>query len=456
MRRFWLVLVTVLVFLAGCSTLADGTVTPVRPVVLPTASNRDLPVTYTPESTAVFVTPTPRPTLTAAPPTETPVNFAETAVELRYRIPAIGLDRRLQGTFGSQIIFADEASGLILQRSNQGLVLLELQQVLPGLTLEPLPEGCDTCVYLEYALAASGETGAGWLQDPILLASVENLLAVVLGPHFPPDTLVGLRRSASPYAPAHTIALTTDGQVWVWLATEAEISEPLPETAVADIRSALENLELDALAGSYETNCPGVPLESLSLVKGTEAITIDIACPEYTLPDTLLPLYLPLDMALSAKLEAAGSVVSSRPPAGFPLTALLDYKRSDGARLTVYEDGLTLAQDAATAVYTTTLSSSQIISLTTPLLESGLVNPGLTTFFSEDEPEGASLLLVRGPLGVLDGRWVGTETAVIDLDALLDQLIGLESATPEATTSPGATASPEMTPTLEVGVTPTP
>ncbi len=430
--------------LAGCATPATGTPTPDRPVVLPTVGSRELPVTFTPVSTAVFITPTPQPTLTAPVPTETPINFAETAVELRYRIPALGLDRRLQGTFGSQIIFADETTGLLLQRSNQTRVLLELQQVLPTLALTPLPENCDTCVYLEYALTASGETGAGWLQDPVLLASVENLLSVVLGPHFPPNTIVGLRRSASPYAPAHTIALTADGQVWTWLATEAEVAAPLPETAVPNLRSALQNLDVDALSNSYETNCPGVPVESLTLVQNGTTATIAISCPEFTLPTPLLPLYLPLNQALSDKLDAAGDAVSTRPPAGFPLTAVLDYKRADGARLTLFQDGLTRAE--ATAVYTTTLSTSQIISLTTPLLDSGLVNPGLTTFFGEEAPEGATTLLLRGPEGVLDGRWVGMETAVAELDALLDQLLGLESTSP----------TPATTPTTAVQVTPTP
>lgn len=433
--------------LAGCATPATGTPTPHRPVVLPTVGSRELPVTFTPVSTAVFMTPTAQPTLTAAPaPTLTPQNFAETAVELRYRIPALGLDRRLQGTFGSQIIFADETAGLILQRSNQGLVLLELQQVLPTLELTPLPENCDTCVYLEYTLTASGETGAGWLQDPVLLASVENLMAVILGPHYPPNTLVGLRRSASPYAPAHSIALTADGQVWTWLATEAEVERPLPETAVPNLRLALQSLYLDTLANSYETNCPGVPLESLTLVQNGTTAIIAISCPEFTLPTTLLPLYLPLNQALSDKLDAAGDAVSTRPPAGFPLTAVLDYKRADGARLTLFQNGLARAEEVTTAVYTTTLSTAQIISLTTPLLDSELVNPGLTTFFGEDGPAGASSLLLRGPSGVLDGRWVGSETAVAELDALLDQLLGLERPTP----------TPATTPTTTVEVTPTP
>lgn len=449
MKIFWLVLAVSVLFLAGCGKAENGTPTSSQVVVIPTMVTRELPVTFTPRGTPVPVSPTPRPTITLPPATGTPTNFGDTAVELRYRIPALGLDRRLQGTIGSQIIFADEATGRLLQRNNQGMILLELQQVLPTLQLEPLPENCAGCVYLAYELPITGVSGEGWLQDPVLLASVENLLAVVLGPHFPPDTIVGLRRSASPYAPAQSFALTASGQVWSWLATEGEIDEPGAETAVSDLRAALNNLDPDTLAASYSTTCPGVPLETLYLTQEEQTTTIAIACPEYTLPAPLLPLYLILDDAMAIKLAASAPAGPPRPPAGFPLAALLDYKRADNTRLTLYLDGTTVAAAGGTAVFTTTLSAAEIISLTTPIIESGLVRPGLATFFNPAESGEFALLLVRGPQGVLDARWVGSETAVAALDDLLDRLLGSGtlpiSAAETPTTTP--TAMPTATPT---------
>ncbi len=430
-------LISLLLFLlAGCGAARTGT-----PATLPAATSSYavtvaasplpaapvLPPTFTPPVRATLVTATPLPTPTRPAPTSTPVNFADTAVELRYRIPAIALDRRLQGTMGSQIIFADETVGRLLQRSNQGMILLELQQVLPALALQSVPEGCDTCVWLAYNLPVSGVSGEGWLQEPVLLASVENLLAVVLGPHFPPGTVIGLRRSASPYAPAQTIALTASGETWLWLATEGQIDAPQTgtETAVAPtpLLTTLQALELDSLANNYTTTCPGVPQETLYLNQGEQTITIAIACPEFTLPAPLLSLYLPLDAALKAKLAASVSDAPVRPPAAFPLAALLEYRRADGTRLTLYEDGQLVAMMRETAVFTTTLSASEIISLTAPLLESGLLKPGLASFLTPPESEPYSLLLLRGPQAVLDARWTGTKTAVAPLDELLEQLL---------------------------------
>lgn len=415
--------------LAGCDaarTAAPATVPASTPLSAATVAASPLPAapalppTFTP-SAATAVTPTPLPTSTRPVPTNTPVNFADTAVELRYRIPAIALNRRLQGNFGSQIIFADETSGQLLQRSNQGMILLELQQVLPALALQPVPDGCDACVWFSYNLPVSGISGEGWLQEPVLLASVENLLAVVLGPHFPPETIIGLRRSASPYAPAQTIALTATGETWVWLATEQEIEAPLRQEEA--ITAVLQSLALNSLAASYTTTCPGVPQETLYLQQGEQTVTIAIACPEFTLPAPLLPLYLPLDAALNAKVATNSTDAPPRPPAAFPLAALLDYKRADGARLTLYGDGVLVAAMQETAVFTATLSATEILSLTTPLLESGLLQPGLTSFLTPPESEPYSLLLLRGPQAVLDARWTDTKTAVAPLDDLLNQLL---------------------------------
>ncbi|MCA9971204.1 MAG: hypothetical protein KC425_13355 [Anaerolineales bacterium] len=447
--------------LAACAQLpatpaVDGTAVPSAAAVLPTGSVRELPVTFTPAATAAPVSPTPLPTPTAAGPTATPIDFDETAVELRYAIPALGLDRRLQGNISSQIIYADETVGLFLQRRNQSAVLLELQQVLPDMTLEPVPEGCDTCVEVSYDLPLSGEARSGWLQDPVLLASIENLLASVLGPHFPPETRAGLRRSASPYAPAHTVALTADGNAWVWLATDAEVLAAPLETAVPGLDALLAGLDLAAVPPTLTASCAGVPLETLVIGSGEETAVVEIACPEFTLPTTLLPLYLALDGLAAPRLAALAG--PEPPPAGFPLTALLDYRRADGARLTLYRDGLARAAGAAGEVVTTTLGAAEVISLTTGLVDGGFVALGLTSF--GDDVEGTSQLLVRGAGGVYDARWEGAETAVSAVDALLDGLLETAVA-PEviepqpAETPPDASPSPAAdTPTPAASPTP--
>lgn len=456
----WLFLFPILIFLGGCSAPPPGTATPPPPAPAVTRAAPALPPTFTPLP-GERPSATPRPTASPAPTSdETPIPFDETAVELRYLIPAISLERRLQGNVASQIIFVDETTGRGLQRSNQAGVLLELQQALPELELPPVPEGCERCVNVSYQLPLSDLADEGWMDDPVLLASVENLMAAVLGPHFPPGTILGLRRSASPYAPAHTVALTEEGQLWLWLATEAEIDEPLAVTAVApDLPAQLQALSLDELESSYQADCPGVPRETLLLNPGGGPLDlaeetgrqIAIACPAFTLPSTLLPAYAPLDDLLADKLaEVEGP---PRPPDGFPLTALLDYRRADGARLTIYQDGLVQAEGINTPVLSDTIPAGQAISLTTSLIEAEAVQPGLTSFGPEEaEGEGTvaaprSRLLVRGPGGVYDAAWRGGNTAVAPVEALLAALLP-EAINPELTPTVAPTATVTITPTV--------
>lgn len=399
----------VLLWLTGCSTPRVATPTRANPVVYPTFTTRELPVTYTPIATAMPITPTPLPPPTSAVATDTPIPFDKTVVELRYTIPALGLERRLQGNISGQIIFFDETTSAGYERSNQTAVLLELQQVLPTLTLSPPPTDCPDCVLVSYSLPLSAQSGEGWLQEPTLLASIENIMAVTLGAHFPPQTVVGLRRSASAYAPAQTIALTADGQLWLWLATEGQIAPPLTgETAVSPLLSALANTSTDTLRNSYVVNCAGgPPIETLYLLSPNTAAPylIDIGCPEFALPTTLLPLYLALDDPLATKLATLAG--PPRPPAALPLAGLLDYRRPDGARLTLYADGRAVVQMAGTAVYSTTLLATDILSLTNSLTQSGLLQPGLTSFQNSGDETATPTwhLLVRTADGVLDARW---------------------------------------------------
>ena len=436
---------------------------------------QDQPVVSVGEATAVIVPPTftplspeerlmtiePQVTVTqrAIPTvaTNTPIPFGETAVELHYRIPAIGLDRRMQGNISSQIIIADELTGDIIKRDNQSGVLIELQQTLPNLVLEPLPENCLECVYISYDLPFADLSGEGWFKDPAILASIDNYLTLSLGPHFPPNTVMGLRRNASPYAPAHTIAILEDGSQYSWLATDYELDAP--STVAPSILETLNLLDLEQLGTQYEVTCPGAAAEMLFLYNGETSRWILINCPEYALPTSLLPIYKAIDGALAEKLLASDAV-EARPPALFPLDALLQYNRVDGAQLTIFDDSTAIAVSPANETITTTLSSTAVLSLTTSLIDSNQLKLGLTSFSAETSDSGnegetptprppRSILLVRGPDGVYDGFW--DETANVPLLATLNELLTelfgetLEEAIDETPTA--GTPDPEATET---------
>ena len=395
------------------------------------------------------------PTWTPAPgrpqATEVPVatiNFSDPVIQLEYKIPTLGLDRRLEGNISSQIAVIDQLRQLTVQRSNQGNILLELQQTLPQIGLSPLPDGCDACVYLQYELPLAQESREGWLQDPVIIASLDNYMSISVGPHFPPDTLVGLRRNASPYYPAHTVAFTADGRVYTWLATEAQVAQPV--TTSLPISATLADLPLEQLSDRYVVDCVVEPVEVLHMATTADPLEIIIRCPAYSLPAPLLPLYLQLDEILAAKL-ASYTEGPPRPSPDFPLDALLDYKRLDGNRLTLFADGQITVQNTSQVIFTGTITTTNMISLTTDLLASGQLQPGLTTFLDDDNaaagtPESVpvatpvpqspvSLLLVRSNNGVYDGEFDSlTLPFLADLNALLDSI--LELAEPVATGPP--------------------
>ena len=436
MSRFYIILL--LLLLTACGQPAAATPTPgssgETAVNASSAPPITLPATFTP-----IPADTPRPTPNTPLPTPalivtaTPIAFDQTVVELRLTIPAIGLDRRLEGKLGGTVIVADEATGLILQRSSEGHVVADLRQVLPTLELAPLPEGCGACVAFSYSLPEDGLSGSGWLQSTQLLASVERYFSGVFGPHFPPGTVAGLHRAPSPYAPGHTVAVDENGRLWIYLATDDQI--PSPSSANPAVLAAAEALRGAELAPAYEVACAGgVTTETLWLYDRS----IQLLCPEFALPNILQPLYLALDSAIAPQLAALDG--PERPPARLPLAALLDYRRADGVRLTLLADGGAVV--AADSVITATLPLSQTMGLVNSLLASGELQSGLTSF--GDATPGHHHLLVRGPNGVVDGSWPG-ETAVsllADLDDLLQQWLTVAvtptaaAPTPEVTTTP--------------------
>ena len=464
MRNYWLI---ILILIAGLvAACADDPAEQTPLTELPVATSPVIPATFTPAPRSSRIENVPVVTVTPAPlpATITPIPFGANVVEVRLTIPSLGYDRRLQGGVNSQVILVDESNGFLVQRDNQASVLLDLQQVLPVLVLEPVPEGCDSCVQITYSLPFSDAQGEGWLRDAVLLASLENYFTATLGPHFPDGTLIGLRRSASPYAPAHSLAVMPDGRLFRWLANEGQAA---PEsTASPALLVAYEQLDPQALAQQYTAPCPGAALESLLLAGREEERLIALVCPEFSLSTELQPLYVALDAAL-ADLLADSEAVLPRPPAAFPLNAVLDYQRADGAQLTIFMNDTAVASSSTISEpISTTLGSSQDISLTTDLLASGSLRTGLTTFLAPEDGTATatpnaprSVLLVRGPAGVYDGQWFNTSNVPVlaELNTLLNEFLSLETAVPVVTPDPaaGATvtatvlASPSPTPTDE-------
>lgn len=467
-----------LLLLAACSeptnnetvAIDETTVT-----IAPTPTELILP-TLLPTFTRPVAQPSPTSNIR---PTATPradVDFSEIVVEIRYTIPALALDRRIEGTVVGQITIVDETTGLAAIRQNQGDILIDLQGSLPSLNLVPVPAGCELCVYLEYNLPFSDSAASGWLQDEIMLASLEDYTARNLGAHFPPDTTVGLRRNASAYAVAHTIALTADGQLWRWRATQAQLNAPVPVGTVdSSLPDELASLARADLTDSYIVDCIGTPIETLYLaptgllgppaaaptetpasadeatseppVSSTPAPSpgrdIRILCPAFSLPTTLVPLYQKLAAAV-APTAAIGAIPA--PVLELPLDMWLDYQREDGARLTVQLDGRVVGLDPAGQPYTSTLALTDLISVTTLLQESDDLILGVTNYATATAP---NILLLRWSSGLSEAIWAetappGVRAILPQLDGWLDELIGL--ALPEIGLTPTITATTTITP----------
>ncbi|MGH2538640.1 MAG: hypothetical protein ACRDHL_14725, partial [Candidatus Promineifilaceae bacterium] len=356
-------------------------------------------------------------------------------VEFSYRIPALGLERTVNGSIAGEVQATDETSGESTTRRDQGGVLLELQLALRGLELEPVPEDCEGCVLFSYALPVAGESAEGWLTDVRLLASVENLTSALLGPHFPEGTVAGLRRSATPYQVAHTVALLADGSLWRWRATEARVAGPdLGTSSLPD----LATLGTDVLADSYSAPCPaGSGVETLRLSPAAgEALSILIVCPGLALPAGLLPYYLPLE-GLADEFVAEGSL--EEPPAAAPTAALLVWRREDSGRLTLLSGAGAQAVAPDGLVFSGTLTATSAVSLTAALIGSDALVVGVEAFLNESAPER---LFVRGPEAVYSLTWeaeapASLAKALAQLEALYQELLAAEPlAEPVASPNP--------------------
>lgn len=364
---------------------------------------RILPTLY-PTAT---IYPTPEATNTRQPsqptPSDTPVAYDQLVVELNYAIPEIGLTRSLRGDVSGHVELTDEATGLVVERSNQAGVLIEMQQSLPRLSLEQIPDGCSGCVMLSYNLPLTGQQDEGWLQDVRMLASIENFTTAILGPHFPTDTIAALRRSATPYVAAHTLTVSSDGLLWAWGATEAEIAPAIPLAEGDPLLAAISSgVDVEGLSPVYSATCPqGAGIETLYLRTSEGDNYIQLVCPELALPSTLLPVYLAFD-AKSAPLVAELS--QDMPSPVLPVEALLFYQNSAGTELTWFHDGRSFIGDESGVIVSGTMTVTEIVSVTNGLLETGLMNSGVNAFLVDST---ANVLLVRGPGGLSEVAWQG-------------------------------------------------
>jgi len=433
MARFLLLL---LILVVGCGTRPQSTLTPVAITPGPVGTPLPRPTLAEIPTLLPTITPINQPTPTSTrPPQPTPVpsatvELSQVVIDLEYSIPALGMTRTLTATFASRISLYDSLTGQTVIQIQQARVLLELQTALDGLLLEPVPEGCDLCPRLRYSLPLSNQASDGWLTDPILLASLENYFTIHLGSHWPPNTILGLRRSASPYRPAHMIAFTVEGQLWRWTAVDDQIAPP--EAAPLDPASLLADLaELD-LADEYEQDCRNVAHETLYFQTGEIGQTIEFRCPELTLPSSLTSLYATLDTLINEIPLAEGE--SNRLPL-FAYTTMLYYQRADGIRLALDASGQVIIAADGEIQATGNLTATSPISLTTAALESNFLTPGtpelLQTMASTDTTSlSDNFLMVRGPEGTAEATWDETspeelEAIVAELDRLIEQLVGL-------------------------------
>lgn len=450
-----LLLFLVLFLVAGCKQEPTPTAVVQQETVAPTA----VPAESSPQETITLPTlyptpspfPTPEPTQplpTSTPrPTATPIDFSQLVVEVRYTIPGLELDRTLRGNISSQLELVDETTGERVEVADAPGVMFDLQQTLPETELSELPAGCDFCVHLSFELFLTEESGDGWLQDPVLLASFENFFSARLGPHFPPGTAVGLRRSATPYNVAHTVAVTADGQLWRWTATEPEVSGP--ETDDGTFLALLSQIDLETIKSEYIGPCPeGSGYETLLLNQGETEQQVEILCPELALPLALLPLYLQLD-ALADEKTADTALEAPEPTV--PLDSVLYYQREDGGQLILFVDGRAQVRSTDGLTATAQLGENQAIDTAIRLAESGNMELGVLSLVSGED---ANILIARGLNGVYEIGWNDAppdnlSQIVEELDGLLDELLADIEDTENGTPTPAPEITPaEGTPTL--------
>lgn len=448
-KHLWLV--PVFIWMIGACTSPSPPANDNQTNALPLPTSINVPPTFTPSESNPFPTAEPVPTARTLPSPipNTPIPFDDIVVSIRLEIPALAYDRLLEGNIGGEIEVRDLQADTTLRLERQAVILIELQQALDDFALEPLPDGCTSCPLLEVQLPLDQIGYSGWLQDQVLLASLQNYFAVTLGPHFPPQTAVGLRRSASPYTPAQSLALLEDGSLLIW---QENLERPVQFfTAEPELLSAVSFILDTEFQSQYAAVCDGVPIETMLLdFPQTEPQWIGIACPAYALPIDLVPLYAQLDALMNASIQGALPI----PETGLPLTALLQYQPEPPTKLTIQSNGIVTVLAATGELITSTITLDDYEALTRPFFEEEIVKLGLTTF--SDSSDHDTHLLIRGAEGVYDASWPQSSgvTELEAINALVETLLANESLTNDALEDESATPAPEADATLEPTATP--
>jgi hypothetical protein len=137
------------------------------------------------------------------------------------------------------------------------------------------------------------------------------------------------------------------------------------------------------------------------------------------------------------------------------------YQDQEGRSLTVFHDGRIFVSDGSNIVVSDTITMSLAVSMTDSLLNSGLMQPGISEYLEDGE---WNHLIVRGTGGLNELVWEDDvnpllEAIVNRLDRLIATILGsgedevldgdegAESAAPSATPSQDVTPAPQITPT---------
>lgn len=412
---------------------------------LPATTIEPLQPTYTPSDplSQTAIAPIPTSELDSLIVTPAPsVDLNLPVLRLVYEIPAIGLNRTLEANLAGKLTLTDVTNENVVTISNGQRFLTEIAAAIQTnqALFEPIPADCELCVIIGYDLPAAGQSARGTLPDPTLQVSIQHLFASRLGPHFPPNTLIGHHRSASGYTVAHTAALTADNKLYRWIAADPQITVNQSQTVLDE--ATLNRLTAEATKFSgvdLSTKCPNFPNEILVF----QEAAISVRCPELSLARSLIELYTTA-ADLTAPLLADGRNLPI-PATSLPFSARLYYERRDGSTVTIFNDGTVAATFLVT--HTQSLTGTQTITptvlppqtvstsippgeidpLVIPLLASDVIPRGVTITVSNEQTEYEELILIRSADGVYEFAWadgVGQELlpGIQILDLLLDQL----------------------------------
>lgn len=412
-------------------TLPPITVAPLQPTFTPSDPLQQSAPTLQPQSSdQQNVTPTPSVDLNAA------------VLGLTYKIPAIGLERTLEANLAGKLTLTDLANGNVVTVSNGQRFLTEIVAAIQANKdlFEPVPADCELCVTIGYNLPASGDSAEGALPDPTLQASIQRFFASRLGPHFPPNTVIGHHRTASGYTVAQTAAVTADNQLYRWIAADPQVtvSSPpaLPDQATLDAWTA-EIVKFNGV--DLVTNCPNFPNETIVY----QDLPLNLRCPELALANSLIEPYQTAAELTTPLLADERNL--DIPSTKLPFGAVLYYEQRDGSTLTIFEDGAVTATFPLTptepitgteAITPTVLPPEtvntivpprEIEPLITPLLASDVIPRGVTAAVSNEQTEFEELILIRGADGVYEFAWsdgIGQELlpGIQILDLLLDEI----------------------------------